>query len=407
MFDLVDKLSKNKPQEKPFHEKCALFFQTQSCSELIQKAFRFEGLSEPHTFKNQDDQYEQLAQYQSIDVVMVELNQSQNVVENAKRITHNLPPHLSVIIVGKEDAISTIRALKNLGFYYLFWPANESEIIEFYRNVVQNHKQHQGAGRNRKAKQIAFMGVKGGVGTSLIASEVSRSLAKHQHANTLLVDHTYTGSNIDVMLGLKKFNKRSVQKGTLISGIDNDFASSLVQNIEKKLSILAVDSDEFSRHELHEYTQTLKQQVIKENSFIVEDYSHTVTTNEELDRALQNIDTLVLVFDATVSSLRELNRMVLEVELRYPDLTLLTVMNHSRPDNAASICESDVEKYFGRPADTKVVFDYKANQYLLQGSLISDSRSEMKLGLQGLVALLLGEKVTTGKKTILRHFFKR
>jgi len=209
------------------------------------------------------------------------------------------------------------------------------------------------------------------------------------------------------MLGLKKFTKRSVQKGTLASGIDNDIALSLIQNIEKHLSILAVESDEFSREDLHQYTQALKEQVIQSNTFIVEDYSHTATTNEEFERAIEGIDVLVLVFDATVSSLRELNRITSEIELRYPELTVLTVMNRSRPDNAASIDEGDVEKYFGRKSDAQLVFDFKANHYLLQGELISDSRSEMKHGLQNLVALLVGEKVSHFSRFSLRRLLKR
>ncbi|RTZ14459.1 ATPase [Vibrio aquaticus] len=407
MFDLVDKLSRTETKKTTKSSHCALFYQSQLCNALVQKAFRFEGFEEPISFTNEAKSYDKLEVHPDVEVVFIELNQSSNVAEDAKQLVHSLPTHLSVIIIGNEDAISTIRALKEQGLYYLFWPANEAEVMDFYRNVARNHEQKQGVGRNRKAKQIAFMGVKGGVGTSLVACEVSRSLAKHHNASTLLIDHTYTGSNIDVMLGLKRFNKRSVQKGTLVSGIDSDIALSLVQNIEKHLSILAVESDEFSRQELHQYTQALKKQVIQNNTFIVEDYSHTATTNEEFERAIEGINVLVLVFDATVSSLRELNRISAEIELRYPELKMLTVMNRSRPDNAASINEADVEKYFGRKADAQLVFDFKANQYLLQGELISDTRSEMKRGLQNLVALLVGDKVEPQKGFTLRSLLAR
>lgn len=407
MFDLVDKLSSSEPKKATNKSRCALLFQTQLCSALVQKAFRFEGIEEPEALINQPENYAKIEQNPDVEVVLVELNQSNDVVEDAKQLLHLLPPHVSVIIIGSEDAISTIRALKELGFYYLFWPASEAEIAEFYRNVASNHVDKRGVGQNRKAKQIAFMGVKGGVGTSLVACEVSRSLAKYHNASTLLVDHTYAGSNIDVMLGLKKFHKRSVQKGTLTTAIDSDIALSLVQNLERHLSILAVESDEFSREELHQYTQALKQQMVQSNTFVVEDYSHTTTTNAEFEKALEDIDVLVLVFDATVSSLRELNRISTELEQRYPELTVLTVMNRSRPDNAASINESDVEKYFGRKADAQLVFDFKANHYLLQGDLISDTRSEMKQGLQNLVALLVGEKVEPSKGFSLRNLLKR
>ena len=407
MFDLVNTLSSAEPKKSEKQSRCALFFQTQSCRDLIQKAFRFEGFIEPITFENQEAYYAKLDQDLESDVVFVELNQSQDVVSEAQMLSHMLPPHVSVVIIGSEDTISIIRALRKLGFYYLFWPASETEVIDFYQNVSRNHIENQGVARNRKAKQIAVMGVKGGVGTSLVACEISRRLAKHQNASTLLVDYTYTGSNIDVMLGLKKFTKRSVQKGTFAAGVDNDIASSMVQHIEKNLSLLAVESDEFGRDDLYQYTQSLKQQMIQNHVFVVEDYSHTATTNEEFRQAVENLDALVLVFDATVSSLRELNRIRSEIEMKHPSLVVFTLMNRSRPHNAASISEADVVKHFGRKADAQLVFDFKANQYLLQGELLSESRSEMRLGLQTLVALLVGEKIESKKRFSLSHWFKK
>ncbi|EAQ53212.1 MULTISPECIES: P-loop NTPase [Vibrio] len=402
MFDLVNKLNSAEPKKSEKQNRCAMLFQTEICRDFIQKSFRFEGLNEPSSFASQDTNVTRLEQYPDVEVVFVELNQSQDIVADAQLLTHTLPPHVSVIIIGSEDTISIIRALRQLGFYYLFWPAGEAETIDFYHNVSRNHAAQQGVSTNRKAKQIAVMGVKGGVGTSLVACEISRRLAKHQNASTLLVDYTYTGSNIDVMLGLKKFTKRSVQKGTLTTGVDNDIATSLVQNIEKNLSLLAVESDEFGRDELFQYTQSLKKQMISSHAFVVEDYSHTATTNEEFRQAVGKLDALVLVFDATVSSLRELNRIRSEIDVHYPNLVVLTVMNRSRPHNAASISEADVVKYFGREADANLVFDFKANQYLLQGELLSESRSEMKYGLQTLVALLMGEKVA--EKTAFSFF---
>lgn len=407
MFDLVEKLSKSTPlhiQQKD--NKCAFFYQTASCKELVHKAFRFEGLPEPLSYLNQEKFYSELQDKSSVEVVIVELNRSHNITLDINSIVHQFPTHVSVVVIGSEDAISTIRALKQLGIYYLYWPVNEHEIIEFYQGVLRNRHYQNGVASNRKAKQVAFMGVKGGVGTSLVVSEVSRALARVHKTPTLLIDHTYTGSNIDVLLGLQKFAKRSVRKGTLVSSIDSDFASGLVQKLEDNLAILALESDAFTRSELHEYTKALKEQMVQDHAFVIEDYSHTATTNEEFDRALVDIDALVLIFDATVSSLRELNRVVSELESRFPELPFLTVMNQSRPENASSISMSDVEKYFGRNADSRIMFDHKANQYLLKGLQISQTKSEMQQGLNDVVALLVGDKPQE-KNSWVRELFKR
>ncbi|MGF1698367.1 ATPase [Vibrio lamellibrachiae] len=407
MFNLVDKLSAKEEQAPQTQNQCALLFQTELCRSLLSKAFRFEGLAEPITMSNQTTNALKLADYHDVKVVLVELNDSDNVVQDAQKIALQLPTHLSVVIIGSEDAISTIRDLKKLGFYYLFWPASELEVTDFYRGVLTNHQQQQGVARIRKAKQIAFLGVKGGVGTSLVASEVSRGLAKQHLLPTLLVDHTYTGSNLDVLLGLKTFQKRNVQKGTLVSAVDTSLASNLVQNLENNLSILAVESQDFTRSDLHEYTQALTKQVEQNSSFIIEDYSHSVLTQKELYRALNSVDSLVLVFDATVSSLRELNRITDSVKAEFPEMTIVTVMNHARPHNAASVSKADVIKHFGQAADCNIEFDHKANQYLLQGDLITETNSPMCEGLQQLMDRLLGEQVPKKPKMPWLTWFKR
>ncbi|CDT35321.1 hypothetical protein [Vibrio crassostreae] len=82
-------------------------------------------------------------------------------------------------------------------------------------------------------------------------------------------------------------------------------------------------------------------------------------------------------------------------------------MNHTRPSNAASVSKADVEKHFGQAANCHVEFDHKANQYLLQGELITETRSEMQLGLTQLVAILLGEQVVQKSKTSWLSWLKR
>ncbi|MDN3683471.1 hypothetical protein QW180_02055 [Vibrio sinaloensis] len=75
-----------------------------------------------------------------------------------RRISHLLPNSASVIVIGSEDAISTIRNLKAMGFYYLFWPVSKEELIDFVKNVSDNRQRNAGLGKAREAKKVAFFG---------------------------------------------------------------------------------------------------------------------------------------------------------------------------------------------------------------------------------------------------------
>ncbi|TOO92001.1 chromosome partitioning protein ParA, partial [Vibrio parahaemolyticus] len=79
--------------------------------------------------------------------------------------------------------ISTLRSLKDMGFYYVFWPVNKQEIADFLIHVNKNLKTFSGVSQKRKAKRVAVVGSKGGVGTSLITTELS-SLLSTQGSDT-------------------------------------------------------------------------------------------------------------------------------------------------------------------------------------------------------------------------------
>ncbi|WP_315973059.1 response regulator [Vibrio cortegadensis] len=184
MLDLVD-LLKNNEQSTAQEEKLTsvLFHQSEECKELVEEAFRFEGIVTPAILQNSDDTIRKHVRESTIEIVLVELNMSSDVTADMKRISHLLPNHASVIVIGSEDAISTIRNLKEMGFYYLFWPVSKQELIDFVRNVNDNRTRNSGLGQNRTAKRIAIWGAKGGVGATFLACEIAFELSAKKIAH--------------------------------------------------------------------------------------------------------------------------------------------------------------------------------------------------------------------------------
>ncbi|MGR5456682.1 chromosome partitioning protein ParA, partial [Vibrio alfacsensis] len=84
---------------------------------------------------------------QESNLILLELNESSNVVSDAQAVAAKLPTHKGVIVIGKEDAISTLRSLKEMGFYYLFWPINKYEFAEFVMHVNNDLKAQKGVSK--------------------------------------------------------------------------------------------------------------------------------------------------------------------------------------------------------------------------------------------------------------------
>ncbi len=122
MFDLTKALStKAKPTQSTATgvAGCTLFYQSQECLNLVQEVFRFEGWNDPECVKANAG-LTKLTEQQSSHIVILELNESNNVVEDAKSCASKLPTHKGVVVIGKEDAISTLRSLKDMASIMFF-----------------------------------------------------------------------------------------------------------------------------------------------------------------------------------------------------------------------------------------------------------------------------------------------
>ena len=410
MFDLVERLNVKKEDNNQSKDDLGtvLFYQTDECRSLINESFRFDGKSEPQNNKNNDDEIRQLDLSNPPSIIILELNTSTNVVQDAQRISHLLPSNVSVVIIGSEDAISTIRLLKEMGFYYLFWPVSKQECSDFMRHVASNHEKQKGIGENRRAKRVAMVGVKGGMGTSLLSSEVARSLSSDRGVSTLLVDHNYHGGNLDIFMGLKQFQKRPLQKGMLFSDIDGAYASGIIKKITPMLSILAIESETLTTQELTEYTQAVQTQALSYSSVMIEDHAQLIRNAMGINKLVDSVDVIVFILDSTVSALREYNRLYQLVENKNRDnkVRVITVMNAVRPHNSGAVSFEEAEKYTGHRPHVVIPYDNKAAQYVLEGSQILKTKSVMAHSISNLVSLILGEEMTQKKKPLFRFFAK-
>lgn len=409
MFDLVDIL-KDKSIDKARVEKTittVLFYQTEQCSELVRESFTFEGYTAPEMLPNNDDKIKEHVRNASVEIVIVELNASANITKDMERISHLLPNEASVIVVGSEDAISTIRNLKGMGFYYVFWPISKQELIDFIKNVDKNRQVNSGLGKDRSAKNVAVWGSKGGVGATMLTSEISFELSEKRSSTCIVVDHDYRGGNLDIFLGLKKFEKRPVTVGSLTSSLDGTFASSLLKRINKSSAILALESDELNEIELKDYTRTLSKLLVSQYNFILEDLSRSTNSKADLHYIAANVDIFVLVIEPTVSSVREARRLLAELKERLATCRIITVLNYSINEKAATLTIKEIEEATAARIDIVIPHEPQAGRIVLEGKRLYQQKLPIAQQLNNLTSLLLGESLETAKPSLMSRLLKR
>ncbi|MFC3023380.1 CpaE family protein [Vibrio zhugei] len=409
MLDLVDILKSGKPDEKPSESiTSALFYQTQQCRQLVLESYRFEGISEPVVAENTDADISEYVRLQTVEIVIIELNDSQNVAEDAKRISHLLPSHASVIVIGSEDAISTIRNLKELGFYYLFWPITKQELIDFVRSVHDNRQRNRGPGQNRRAKQVSVIGAKGGVGTTAISAELSYLLSEVKRASCIVVDHNYNSGNIDIMLGIKQFEKRQIQTGSFADTLDLASAKSLLYKQSELLSLLALTAPNLTQSETTEYHRFVVDIMSSECNFIIEDVSASSGVVFEKDHPWLKSDCIILITSPTVSSLRDAGRIKLLIE-NLPASErprLIVVVNHIVPEKYASVSQTEIDKFLKQKADVVIPFISNFSDVILGGKRLANNTHKSSASFKSLASLVVGEDSEPSKSLFKKLFNK-
>ncbi|MDN2483729.1 AAA family ATPase [Vibrio astriarenae] len=392
MFDILESFnSMDNKAKTSFKMPCVVFTQTDECHTLIEEAFRFEGIEQPTFVKNRDEDMRRYVRESSVEIAIVELNESSDVTKDMERISHLLPNEASVVVIGKEDAISTIRNLKAMGFYYLFWPITKQELIEFLKNVHENRLREHGLGKKRQAKKVAFWGSKGGVGTSMLATEISYELSEQRKSKCVLVDHNYLGGNLDIFLNLDNFNKKGVSSVSSASDLDVTYAVSMTRKVNDMLAFLSVESDQHREHELKEYSRSLSDLLAEYNNFIVEDLSGAGQSRQDIQYIAANCDAVVIVVAPMVSCVREAKKILDLLSKEPGNLRRIVVLNHNLPANATVMTKRDVQHYLGQEVAIEIPFEPTLVKTVLNGKRLYNSRLKAAKSIRKLTSEILGE----------------
>lgn len=251
------------------------------------------------------------------DLIIVETDSSEEILEyQADALAEVCDPGTQLIVVGHKNDIHLYQKLLSMGVAnYIVYPVTISTIISSISEVYRE------PGREKIGKVFAFIGAKGGVGSSTIAQNVAFDLAQNRDADVLLVD-------MDLSFGTSALNLDVEPNQGLIELIDQaervDVAM-LDRVLVKRgvhLNLLGStaslenprDLDEFSVERIIDVAQT-------HIPNIVLDIPHC--WSEWAQRALVAADKVAVVATPDIVSLRNASAMINQLKQLRP--------NDSRP----------------------------------------------------------------------------
>jgi pilus assembly protein CpaE len=421
MFDLTQELSLDSPNKthksnaskkapkkdnKDNHAGVTLFYKNKQCRALVQEACRFEGWEEPKCFK---DQPHKVDKSQVGNIVIVDLCGSDSLISEAESINAVIPNSKAVIIIGTEDKIQTLRQLEQLGFYYLLWPADKNELTVSLKQASQHQQRLLTSGFFRKAKRISMIGSRGGIGTSVFSTELASALSK-KGSHSILVDHHFEDSNIDIILSRKDLDKTDINTITVeLSQIDEESASNYLAEVDHGFHYLGLVGDT-KQETLENYTTTLSEKLERQANFIIEDYSASIDFALNVEQVVKSSDVLVILLEPSVAAVRSTQKMLEKINevglIQSERPRIITALNHQRPINAFNLNKQEVEKFIKRPIDIEIPFYKQAATQLIEGKRLIELEKGKNRPVTNLVKSVNGE-VIGGGNSLLSKLFSR
>ena len=411
MLDL-ETLTGQKKKSEIKAANCTLLFQTQDCRTLIEEAMKYEGMDAPHCELCTDDKIvDAIVQVES-PLLLIEMKH--NLVDIAHKLRSLVSQATRVVLIGRDDSITALRAVKHLGFYYLYWPAEKMDVAQFLHDLQEDLRQAKGPLSSRYAKRVAVVGPKGGSGCTMITCELTHSLVQESHQPAILVDHGYTCSDMHIMLGKRDLPRRPITEQaqkhhTLGNILDHMGAQSQLSRVDDMISYLGFEVESGAGDDLREYTNNILEPLRQDANFILEDYSASVKFYPQPEWLCPLMDCVIVVIQPTLSGLHEAQVFLegfkrVNEQIENP-ARLLLVLNHVHPKD--SVEQATLEQYLQARVDIEIPYFKGCEEFLIAGKRFVNNKTPLQKPFINLARLILGKPTIKASSFSLPSFGRK
>jgi pilus assembly protein CpaE len=263
-------------------------------------------------------------------------------------------PNASVILVASTlDPRLMLEAMRAGVSECVQEPLTPEALGQAIRKVVSG-TQPQQAGQ-----VFAFVGAKGGVGTTTVSVNTAAMLARATKTDVLVIDLHLAHGDAALLLGVEpRFSVIDALEN--VHRVDESFLSSVVERTKAGIDLLA-SSDRMTPGGVD------PERVRALIEFASSRYRHTVLDVPRSDMgmldALEIASTVVVVTTQELPSLKSAGRLAHLLRTRYGAARVTTVMN--RFDRRSEIAHSDVERVIGDAVKHLIPSDYRTALHAL------------------------------------------
>jgi pilus assembly protein CpaE len=321
-------------------------------------------------------------------ILFVDLSESGDPLNDINALAEVCEPGTVVIASGEVNDVRLYRDLVSSGIQdYLLKPFSADQLREAFAHAqtILNGPRHADASVERPHMLTAVIGVRGGVGSSTIASSLAWLFSDGHKRSTSLLDldvHFGTGAlSLDLEPG------RGLTDAIENPGrIDGLFIERAMVRANDKLSILSAEAP-INQPMLSDggaFFQLLEEMKAAFECTVVDLPRHMLVQYPHL---INDVQSVVVVSELTLAGARDMIRVLSWLKSNAPQANAVVVVNRVGPSGTPEISRKDFEASIERKIDFAIPFDLKTVcQAAKLGKAVAEVGKGSKLG-QEIIAI--------------------
>jgi pilus assembly protein CpaE len=289
-------------------------------------------------------------------LMLVDVTDAGDAVNELAQLAETIGPDTTILAIGAVNDVTLYRQLTAFGVAdYLVKPVS-SEVLT--QALTASLRVYSAPGTARTTQLFAFIGARGGVGTTTLAISTAWLLAHEFKLRTSLIDLDLHFGNLALSLdlepgrGLRDALEHPERTDSML------LAAAMVTQADK-LPILATEEP------LEDHLQFDGGAVAPLLTALAEDYDCLIVDlPRTLDPAARQViaaaDSTIIVTDLSLSALRDTHRLIELAKSLDARAKPLVIANQVGASHRGEIGRPEFERGVGGPVDLVVPFDVKA-----------------------------------------------
>jgi pilus assembly protein CpaE len=334
------------------------------------------------------------AKAQQPDVLLIDVRRTPGIPAQLATLKRHHPSTNVILLASTLDPALMLEGMRAGVSECIAEPLQQTDIDAAFTRLFGKHT------KRPTGPVFAFVGAKGGVGTTTTAVNVATTLTKLSPAGALLIDLHLAYGDAAVFLGADaRFSVLDALEN--LHRLDPQFLKSLVCRTVSGLELLASADRPTARAVDTRHLGSVIQLAASQYAYTVLDVPRSDLT--VLD-SLDDVANIVVVANQELATVRNAGRMAAALRARYPKTHVNTVIN--RTDGRSEINHQDVEKVVGSTISHQVPSDYRRALHAMHKGrpLALDNHNQLSASFTALARDLAGVETKKAERATTSGF---